>query len=282
MIERKMTFSCENLEQLSVSELNTILRNELETDTPDREKVLLVLSILESRDAKESPKRIDGASEEWESTMSKHCGMLSVPVAKSNRTQRRWVKSVAIAAVITLVLLMTVPQALGAESIFKIIGQWTQELFMFSNSNNWDSVEQNEYVFKTEHEGLQQLYDAVVAQGITEPVVPTWIPDGFELIELKTAEQYISPKVFAQMTDDDQYIQIVVECSESTKDNLYPKDEDEVLEVEFCGVVHYFFHNDNSNNAIWIAGSTECALTSNLPSEELFRIIESIYVGGSN
>lgn len=281
MIERKMTFSCENLEQLSVSELNTILRNELETDTPDREKVLLVLSILESRDAKESPKRIDGASEEWESTMSKHCGMLSVPVAKSNRTQRRWVKSVAIAAVITLVLLMTVPQALGAESIFKIIGQWTQELFMFSNSNNWDSVEQNEYVFKTEHEGLQQLYDAVVAQGITEPVVPTWIPESFILNEIKLYDQPWGAKITALLSYDTRYIHIVISCYDYVETtNIYPKDKENVKTIEYNGVLHYLVSNDDSTEALWNTGTLECSITTNCATDELTKILNSIYIGG--
>lgn len=281
MIEREITFSRENLDKLSVSELNTILRNELETDTPDREKVLLVLSILETRDAKEFHERIHGASEEWESTMGMYRSSLNIPVAKPNRSKRGWIKSLAIAAVITLVLLMTVPQALGAESIFKIIGQWTQELFKFSNTNNWDSIDQNEYVFRTEHEGLQQIYDAVVAQGITDPVVPTWIPDGYILNEMKIHDQPWGVKISAFLSNKTGYIQITFLCYNSFESSkIYPKDDEAVQTIEYNGVLHYLVSNDNSTEALWNIGTLECSITTNCATDELTKILNSIYIGG--
>ena len=53
--------------------------------------------------------------------------------------------------------------------------------------------EQPEYVFETDHPGLQQIYDAVVEMGVTEPVVPMWVPEGYDLVEYK-AEDYNQEK----------------------------------------------------------------------------------------
>ena len=43
-----------------------------------------------------------------------------------------------------------------------------------------------EYEFRTEHPGLQEVYDAVAGLGVTEPVVPMWIPEGYTLFMCRT------------------------------------------------------------------------------------------------
>ena len=194
MIEKNLTFRREELEKLSTPELDMVLRSELDSDTPQRETVLFVLSILEDRDSSNPGNRPEGAEEAWERLLNRsQYSENSKP--KFGRKLPKWFAGVAAAAVVALVLSVVVPQAVGAENIFQIIGRWTRDIFNLSDGT--EPQVHDEYVFQTDHEGLQQLYDAVVAQGITDPVVPRWLPEGCDLMELRTfAEGDISTNLF--------------------------------------------------------------------------------------
>lgn len=273
MKEKKMTFRREELEKLSTLELDDILRAELNSDAPDRETVLLVLSILEDRDPTNAANRPEGAEEAWEGFL-KRAGHSETPVHKPNKKPRKWLGAVAAVAAIVLVLLITVPQTVGAENIFEIIGRWTRDIFNLSDGT--ERHLRSEYVFQTDHEGLQQLYDAVVAQGVTDPVVPTWIPDGYELKELKVLYQPSTPKVYAFFAVGDEYIQITVEIYSSEEANEYAKDDINVKEIEYDGVCYYLMPNDDTYKAIWNAGKVECSVITNNSYEVLKKILGSI------
>lgn len=270
MKERNMTFRREELENLSTLELDRILRKELDRDTPDRETVLLALSILEERDPTDSENRPEGAEEAWER-------LLNRPKISSKPAKKpaKWLGAVAAAAVVALVLLIAIPQSAGAENIFQIIGRWTRDIFNLSDGT--ERQIQDDYVFQTDHEGLQQLYDAVVAQGITDPVVPMWIPDEYELLQLDTFLQQDKPKVFAQFTEDNKYIHINIEVHSLEEANTYPKDDTDAEEYEQNTICFYIVSNEDTWKAIWYSGIVECAITTNDAGETLYQILNSIH-----
>ena len=277
MREKNMTFRREELEKLSTLELDTLLRKELDSDTPERETVLLVLSILEDRDPTDSDNRPAGAEEAWERLLNRP-RQADSKMPKLGRKPAKWLGAVA-AAVLAIVLLVTVPQSVGAENIFQIIGRWTRDIFNLSDGSARQV--QDDYVFQTDHEGLQQLYDAVVAQGITEPVVPMWIPEGYELKELKVYSHQIAPKICAQFFSENNYIQIVFEIHSQEETNKYPKDDTDVEEYEYKGYCYYIVSNEDTWKAIWYSGNTECAIFTNGTEDILYQVLNSIS-GGKN
>lgn len=256
------------LELCSSDELDMIIRNQLDSDTPDRETVLLALSILEERDPTNSTNRPEGALEAWHRAVMRpaHLGKSSKP----KRKHMKWLTAVA-AAIVVFVLLAVVPQSVGAESIFEIIGRWTKDTFGFS----FGIDTQDKYIFRTDHEGLQQIYEAVVEQGITEPVVPTWIPEGYVLEELRTFYQSDGIKIYARLTKNDGYIQFIIESQKKEISNSYPKDKEDVKEYHLNGVCYYLFQNNETWNAVWNKGKTECLIITDT-EQSLKKIIQSI------
>lgn len=272
MREKNVTFRREELEKLSTLELDTLLREELDSDTPERETVLLVLSILEERDPTDSDNRPAGAEEAWERLLNRP-RQADSKMPKLGIKPAKWLGAVA-AAVLAVVLLVTVPQSVGAENIFQIIGRWTRDIFNLSDGSARQV--QDDYVFQTDHEGLQQLYDAVVAQGITEPVVPMWIPEGYELEEIKVFSQRETPKIYAQFVFKQNYVQVFIEphCLEET--NKYSKDKVTVREIEYNNICYYLMQNKDTYKAIWTIGNLECSLVTNDTETIMINMLNSI------
>lgn len=270
MKERNMTFRREELENLSTLELDRILRKELDRDTPDRETVLLALSILEERDPTDSENRPEGAEEAWER-------LLNRPKISSKPAKKpaKWLGAVAAAAVVALVLLIAIPQSAGAENIFQIIGRWTRDIFNLSDGT--ERQIQDDYVFQTDHEGLQQLYDAVVAQGITDPMVPMWIPGGYELEQLEVYSQQTEPKIYARLVKDKTYVQILFEIHSLEEANEYPKDAINAEEYEYKGICFYVVSNEDTWKAMWYSGVAECLIATNDSDEILYQMLNSIH-----
>lgn len=268
------SFHREELEKLPAPELEKILFAELDSESTDRDTVLQILSILKDRDSTDQADCPVDAEEAWDKYLKdRNKTMRDVPVARPK--PRRWLGLVAAAVTVVFVLLMTVPQAVGADSIFDIIGRWTKDLFGFSHSSSNAPTE--EYVFQTDNPGLQQIYDAVAGLGVTQPVVPTWVPDGYALTELLTREQRLSTKVVARLCRDDRYIVITIEIYGSGASNKYPKDNASAEEYEASGTKHYILPNEGKWTAVWNQENVECTVTANEYKDTLYGVIDSIY-----
>ena len=268
------SFHREELEKLPAPELEKILFAELDSESTDRDTVLQILSILKDRDSTERADCPVDAEEAWDKYLIDRNKLTrDVPVARSK--PRRWLGLVAAAVTVVFVLLMTVPQAVGADSIFDIIGRWTKDLFGFSHSSSNAPTE--EYVFQTDNPGLQQIYDAVAELGVTQPIVPTWTPEGYELTEVMTFGQRLSTKVIAQMNKGDRYIIITFEIYGNGVSNKYPKDNMSAEEYEASGIKHYILPNEGKWTVVWNHENAECSVTVNEGKDTLYSLIDSIY-----
>lgn len=273
MKEKNMTFRWEELEKLSTLELERILRTELDSDTPERETILLLLSILEERDPTNSTNRPDGTMDTWNAIVN--CADCFEPTrVKSTRKSRKWFVPLVAAATIVLILLMTIPQTVGAENIFEILGRWTRDLFSFSDETK--DQDDGNYVFQTNHEGLQQVYDAVVELGITDPVVPTWIPEGYELKQFRVLSPEEDAKVYAYFAKGENYIQFTVEIHKEDSTNKYPKDEASTIVYDSWDVYYYIVPNEDTWKAVWNNGIAECSLVTNVDENTLYQMLNSI------
>ena len=276
MREKNMTFCREELEKLSTRDLEALLCTELDRDTPERKTVLLVLSILEERDPTDSANRPEGAEEAWKRMLERQSSI--EPAASSTIHKplklKKWAGIMGtIAAVLVLVLL--IPQAVCAENIFQIIGRWTKDLFEFSDSSSTPDTTHNQYRFETENKELQQFYDMVTAHGITDPVVPTWIPEEYTLEELQAFPD--GTKIYARFSAGDRYIQITVEKYYSDSAYKYPKDDDLVNSLELNNQKYHIMPNDDTWKALWKTENVECSIITNDTEETLTTIIKSIH-----
>lgn len=253
-----------SLYALPTQQLEQLLRQELD-GRRDRQTVLQIVSILKERDTASAQGAQPPAQESGE----------TFHTALPSKKRIILLRVAAIAAVLAL-LLTIVPPVLGAENIFQLIGSWTQDIFSFLTPECTED-RSGERHFETDHPGLQKLYDTVTQYGATAPVVPTWLPEGFELESVDIFPQKQSTKVTAYFMHGEYYIIVCCEVYKDSAANAYPKDNIDVEMVEQGGIKHYIVCNDGKWIATWGVDNAECALVTNFGKETLSALIVSIY-----
>ena len=164
------------IEQMSTEQLDEMLQHELEKESVDESAVHLIMEVLEKRD-QDMPVEINPqVAAAWERYQT------HTPVQHRPKLSfRNWSVRIAAAAAVVIVLAFAVPQSAEAEGVWERLFRWTDSIFEFFVPG--DEMAAQEYIFQTDNPGLQQVYDTVTAMGITDPVVPMWLPEGYELVE---------------------------------------------------------------------------------------------------
>jgi len=234
------------LKRMSIAQLDELLQAELRKDTPDEEVVLPILEILEAREQK--PKR-----------------------------KNRWVISVAAAAALLVLLTAVVPKAVGANSLWDAILQLTDSVMQFFAPGVEPRIAEIEHTFHTDNPGLQQLYDKVTELGITELIVPTWLPEGFELNELKVTTFEGDTKTSCSFYSGSKSIIITYRVSDDISSTQYEREMGHIETYENGGTVHAITQNDELLTAVWAKNGLECMITTNISYRLFERIIDSIY-----
>lgn len=255
------------LEKLSTSQLDAMLRAELEKEPPDEYAVRLILKVLREREADypvETNAQIDRAWDEYEQkTTPKGIGV-----------SHRILKAAAVLVVVGT-LMFALPQEVKAGSIFDRIAAWTDSIFeLFSPGT--DRVH-TEYVFQTSHPGLQELYDTVTGLGVTVPVVPMWMEDRYVLAKCEVVESPICTKVHAVFLDKDIESVFNIYIYSQNVEHEYHKDKPDAERFERNGVFHNIFQNEGLWTVVWERANVECSFTINCQEEVLHKMINSIY-----
>lgn len=256
--------------EMSTAQLDEKLQQELRKEKPAEEVVLGIMRILQEREA-DCPVEI---TEEIHDAWERYSERRATP-KKSDR-KRIWFASVAAAAIICIVV-MTVPQTVGAESIFDVFFRWTESVFEFFTPGQDVPKPSTEYVFQTDHPGLRQVYDKVTELGVTEPIVPMWVPESYELIEMKITQIRNISKVYVILQFNDSNIALSYRISADIRASEYEKEDTSVDVYEYMDVHHYIMDNDQNILVTWIADGAECSISTDLEKKEVYKIVKSIY-----
>lgn len=255
-------------EQVSTQQLDAMLQAELQKEQVDGDAVRVILRVLRERE-REMPVEVDEATEQaWQ----KYLRDTERPVRKKG-----WVlRAAAMAAVLCIVLLIA-PLTANAERIYGMLTRWTDSIFEFfdPNDKNTNSVE---YEFRTDNPGLQQVYDAVVELGVKDPVVPMWLPEGFELVDFKVIEMPRNKGVSSFFANGEAAAVFRLVIYEDNTPRSYHKDESYVTAHEYHGVSHKILNNNDSWTVIWVHDAIECILSVDCQEDMLYKVIHSIYV----
>lgn len=262
------------LEQLDSLQLQNMLHQETEKDTPDDDLVLAILGILEDRD-KEKPVELGPNSQTvWDQFKRKKYK----DAAKKPRFHISWaVKAASILLVIGALTWAFVPQQATAGSFWKILTSWTDDFFQYENIGA-EETEPKEYVFQSDNPGLQQVYEAVVEElGITEPVVPTWLPGEPELVKLKVIESPAMKSVHAILDDGSGEIVLIFDKMEEDVSPTFTKTESKIVEFERSGTIHNFIRNNDFWTITWVNQNVKCSVYIDCQEDILKDIVKSIY-----
>lgn len=271
-----MTSVQELFEQLPTEQLREMLDKELHTEPVNADAIRLLMGILRERN-KENPVQITPATEQaWEKYQQDSEKIWKG--AKRSGKIRNWIiRTASAAAVLAVLLLPIIPQEAGAESLWDTLMRWTSEIVeFFGPKDNEGRIE--EYVFQTDNPGLQQVYDAVVELGVTDPVVPMWLPEGAELVEFWKEDLPASSRVHSRFSMDGNSLIFYVDIYNADVSHKYQKDTTETEKYECGGVRHYIMQNNGNMVAVWVRDNIECSFSIDCQEEIIYRIIDSIYV----
>lgn len=189
---------------------------------------------------------------------------------------KNWMLKVAAVALVFSMIFVALPGVAGAKKIKNYLVRWTDTVFHFFTPGT-TPADTFVYTFNTEHPGLQQVYDAVTDMGINDPVVPMWLPEGFELLELKTFEFLEGKSIIAQFSDGENYVCLTVSLHGENRKYQYEKNEDNIEWYEINGTEHYIVPDTEKTVIAWMVNAAECSVITDCREDEQHRILYSIY-----
>lgn len=259
------------LETISTEQLRTMLNTETQKDTPDDDLVLSILHILEDRD----PVELDFESEKEEAAWKLFRKRVRGRKKYRLRHSGNLMKAASIVLVICLLFVM-VPQQAEADNWWQRLTKWTDDFFGFFREEE-DTFRLEDYEFRTDNPGLQQVYDAVVELGVTIPAVPMWLPEGYELAECTTVETPAKQYVHARFLNNGSACVLKVNLLNIESPKAYFKDDISVIERETGGVIHSIIRNTENWSVTWTKDNIECSIHIDCSEDVLYKIIDSIY-----
>lgn len=259
-------------QQMPTEELDRILQAELEKEHPNEEVVLPILHELEEREnnhpVAKTPEVI---------ALTEKLSKYETSSKKQSIHNRKWLAAIAAVAAAVCIVIMAIPQTAGAESIFDVLFRWTSSVFEFFTPEQDASNPPVDIVFETDHPGLQQLYDQVAQLGVTENVVPMWLPEGFELIELKvTPLSDDGGKINAAFGQGGKHIFVSYRIPKNTAAK-YEKEDTAFKKYDYAGIGHFILENVGKVSVIWTVNDVECSIVAEIPKDDVYQIIKSIY-----
>ena len=269
MTERYNVSLLESLEQLPTPQLDAMLQSELEKEQPDEHSVRLILKVLWKREANfpvVRNRQLDDACKRHEKKTRSMYASFRQPLLKA---------AVAV-LVLCILLLFTLPQEASATSIFDRIAAWSESFFGLFERSNRDNV-QSEYVFRTNHPDLQELYDIVTELGVTVPVVPMWLDLKYELIDCKIISTPKTTKIHSIFSDSEVEAILEINSYSNAIPREFHKGQAEAFIYERNGISHYIFQNENLWTVVWTQANLECYILIECQEESLYQILDSIY-----
>jgi len=255
---------------LDAHALNLLLQQEVSKPTSEinEEKVLRILSLLEQ-------KEIDVEVVD-EAALQAACEKYRTGCKQTTRRKSRKIFfKVCAAAAILGVLLTAIPRASGESLLSQFFKKITDEVVAFFCPNQTDN--QHEPSYETAHPGLQKLYDEVSRYGIEAPVVPSWIPEEYELVELQTESYPSKTRICARFKADNKAIVFYYDLYGMAVTHEFLKDDTVYEKYETAGVKHFIYKNNTKQFVLWELDPIKCSVVVDCQEENLIKILDSIY-----
>lgn len=261
------------LDEIPTDQLKQMLDEELQKEKTDPASVKLILAVLEERHAEE-PKPVSSVSEEARQRYQERMEELFPPEPRKRCTPLLRVASVLL--VVGLLFATVLPQKAEAETFWEMLQRLSGSVIeFFSGEGNLVDIE---YRFQTDNPDLQQVHDAVAELGVTEPVVPMWLPDGSELVELDSWNTPVTNGIWAVFSLNGNEIFYQVNVYNGEPAHQYYRDNSHYESYELEGTTFNITRNNERWSVIWAKNNIESAIFIDCQEDTLRSILKSIYV----
>lgn len=189
-----------------------------------------------------------------------------------------------VAALVALLLLLTVATAAAGYDMWRMLAEWTAEKITLA-PGQIEYIDPDDLHIPEEPGEYTDLQEALTAYGLNRSVVPKWLPEGFVQIHLDIeAAAKGSLIIFYALYQWEKnplviQVNIYLEDEERVYDSFgnFQKDEGDPIPYEAGGITHLLTTNAGRPVALWANGPAECCISGDITMEELKQMIDSIY-----
>lgn len=193
---------------------------------------------------------------------------------KQNRRSILWLRRIAAAAATLAIVFLTAftADAFGYD-LFGKVAKWSSDFFHFESNVQEATSPIPEMSNPVSFTSLQEALDVY---NITQKLAPTWLPNGYLILQIETN---ITPKeiIFhAKYQNNDNEIVISIRQLLASFPIEVEKNDGCMEIYEHNGVAYYLFSNFDRIRAVWVVDEFECFITGNITIDEMKAIIDSI------
>lgn len=269
---------------MTTEELEEILR--LDVDAPegqetDTDILLYVMEVLVERKRTQNSHTENRALEAYESFKKNYMPEVeNDPIAPTEKvTPRvrslRWLRALsAVAAVLMIIVLGSVTAKAFGVDVWQSVVKWTQETFHFGSGQQVDEGPDSQ-----DNLPYKSFEDTLRKGGIDTPLVPTWIPDGYQLVDITVDQTPLLDMYTARYLSREKELIFTVRNHLESDPQYVEQSKDFVEIYESSGIAYYLLSNNEHTQAIWIVESYECYILGDLTIDELKMMIDSIEKG---
>lgn len=179
---------------------------------------------------------------------------------------------VAAAAAAALIVVGVTSVGAAKFNLWETIAKWTQETF------HWGTVNEiADYAPTSEKPSpCTDLLDLLQQNNIPTNLVPTWLPDGFVMSEMKVVEQMDRRLIYAQFVNEDRNIMIQIQDYLDENPRQFEQSGEDVQVYSNNGVQYYIFTNNQAIQIVWIINHYECEIHGTFTLDDAKLMIDSI------
>lgn len=281
MSEMSSRESYTRYDEMTTEQLREILRKhahgELEKE-PDTEELFYIMEVLADRES-ENPEKQIKSTEEAYATFVKHyvpemAEEKPIPFSKHGTVAARWMKRVAVVAIVFVALTTAAVSAKAfAPDFWEKVATWTREFFRFEDVTDGTEGLEPEKEYNQE---LDSLREALGQHNISEGLMPNWLPEECSCIEVNVQESPKARSVFAVYDKSGEQLIIQIRQLIGGKPYQVEKSEDLIEIYSADGVDYYIFSNMDTIHIAWVTGEYECLIIGKLSIDEAKKVIDSI------
>lgn len=281
MSEMNSRESYTRYDEMTTNQLREILRKhahgELEKE-PDTEELFYIMEVLADRESENPEKQIKSTEEAYATFVKHYAPEMAedkpIPFPKRSAIAARWMKRVAVVAIICVALTTAAVSAKAfAPDFWEKVACWTREFFRFEDVAGGTEGQEPA---KENNAELDSLRDALDQYAGAQESVPNWIPEGYICANVNVKETPKALSISAVYEKDGEQLIIQIRQEFGSPPMQIEKNEDLIEIYTVDGVDYYIFSNDEFMQTAWVVGEYECVIIGKLTLEDMKRVIDSI------